>query len=156
MHGLTAAHAVHVLVIPFPGTESQGWLGRSDTPLYEGSGVQLVRWSDALVAWGSDKAITVRVRLMGCPPKARSPSQSLGFARLSHLSHSQVYDTNQHVQIRTITRYKPTAKKAAAASSAPSPPPPPAPSPPPGRVSLLLGQNNRIYMSWPDYSGCPT
>ena len=42
-----------------PAPLSQGWLGRSDHPLYEGHAVQLVRWSDALVAWASEKAVTV-------------------------------------------------------------------------------------------------
>ena len=42
-----------------PAPLPQGWLGRSDHPLYEGHAVQLVRWSDALVAWASEKAVTV-------------------------------------------------------------------------------------------------
>ncbi len=98
----------------------QGWLGRSDTPLYEGL-VQLVRWSDSLVAWGSAKAVTF-------------------------------YDTNSHCQVRTVTRYPPPPRKpaggvAAAAAHAQAAL---AAAPPSGQVSILFGQNARVYISWPD------
>lgn len=40
---------------------SQGWLGRSDVTLQE-TGARVVRWSDSLVAWGSDRSVSVSQR----------------------------------------------------------------------------------------------
>lgn len=41
-----------------PPRSPQGWLGRSEHKLHEGH-VQLVRWADALIAWASDRSVTV-------------------------------------------------------------------------------------------------
>eukprot|EP00955_Chlamydomonas_euryale_P075814 362452-Chlamydomonas_euryale.AAC.10 len=63
---------------------TQGWLGRSDYKLYEGH-VQLVRWAGALVAWATDRFVTVydtnthaQLRTITRYPPARQTSSAAG------------------------------------------------------------------------------
>lgn len=54
---------------------SQGWLGRSDTPVYKGTGAQLVRWWGHLVTW-----ITQDTLMVGLGGFVRSTCERYVFA----------------------------------------------------------------------------
>ena len=103
------------------------------------------------------------------PPGSESGSRFISTHSLAFcLLTPQVYDTNTHLQIRTISRYPPvprsSAKGSANSSSKPSVPSGTGPTAaagagagarlpavlPEGRVSVLFGNNSRIFISWPD------
>ncbi|GAX72786.1 hypothetical protein CEUSTIGMA_g242.t1 [Chlamydomonas eustigma] len=113
---------------------TQGWLGRSEYPLYEGK-VQLVRWSDSLVAWGSSKAVTVY--------DTNTHSQLRTITRYPPLSRNKVIPavTSQSNSSSSTA----AAAAAAAASSAAQ-----AAAAPEGHVAIWFGNGSKLYISWPD------
>ncbi|KAG1680753.1 hypothetical protein FOA52_008086 [Chlamydomonas sp. UWO 241] len=117
---------------------TQGWLGRADAKLHEGH-VQAVRWAGALVAWGSDRSVTV----------------------YNTASHLQIRTVMRYPSLAAPTHRGSTGASTSGAAGAPSGA---AASPgvlarasqaqlkpgQDGSVRILFGQNSKMYISWPD------